>query len=213
MFKPAEAHSKLFHLNPGIRTSKGEALTECVVRLLTRADIKEIAREPEASRDDAALARHIVRIGDVTESSSILLAVAELVSVDELRIRTQVAEFEAECLKPADAVKPVTRPPLRETDIAGEVFTLSPGPLIHGARATACRVRLLTRAENKIIEAQADPEVRDDLFFLFAIIQLGNHTQITQEHIDALTLDDAERIGDAYTELRAQYAPDSKSGE
>jgi hypothetical protein len=198
-------------LNPGVMLD-GKPLTACKIRLLTRGDNKFIAAAQESERDDVALARAIVQIGEIKEREIISSLLDVLTVPDELRIRDALARLEGECLKEAggSTLDPLARI-LSPTDISSEPFALNPGIVIGAKKLTSCIVRLLTRGEWKKIIAETSTATRDDLALLHGIVQLGDQTNITMEHINALTDVDVGRINEEAERLRAQYAPESKS--
>ncbi len=211
MFQPPEHHSKPFQLYPGITGPKGEAITECVVRLLTRKDEREIAACLEGTRDDARLARQIARLGSIADRSELMSAVEHLALVDELRIRQKAAELEAECLATAEAPPLTVRKIVSPTDIISGQIALAPGVFIGDQWQKFCIVKLLTRGEWKQMQAEQDEIKRVDTELYLSVVQFGTCTKVEPSHIDQLTDGDVGRIMMAIEELAAQYAPLSKS--
>ncbi len=211
--KPLEKLSEPFQLNPGVKDDHGTVLTECVVRLLTRADQKKLAKEPDATREDAALARRVYSVGGNTERTFIQDALDAMALVDLARIQQQYALLEADCLTGGggDAAGPRVRKIVKATDILSAPIQLNPGVYIDGEWRKTAIVRLLTRGEWKKLQAIPDDVERDDLALYFALVQLGDVVNVTPEHIDELTDGDVDRINRALEELAAEYAADTKS--
>jgi hypothetical protein len=204
--------SKPFRLHPGVILND-KLVTECVVTILTRGEKKALEKEPEVSREDTALAWSILRLGDITDRTLILSALNDLADVDVSRIKAKSVELENQYYEAGEAEEPAIRRILSATDIAGEPFALNPGIIVDGKKQKSCIVRLMTRGESKRVQREETLEAQNDLFFLFIVAQIGDIVNVKQEHIDLLTEVDIERINEAYEELRAQYAPDAKSGK
>lgn len=204
--------SDVFTLYPGV-VIDGQPKTECVVTLLTRDQVKDIQKEPEGQREDMELMYSIVRLGDVTDPTFIGVALGSLMVTDEIRIRQAVTQLQAECLTEGAPEPPTVRRIMPEIDLVSEPFALNPGVFINGQWQRTCSVRLLHRGEWKQIQAEPDPINQDDLSLYLSIVQLGNCTAVELAHVDQLTGGDVDRINEAIEELRAQYAPGSKSEE
>lgn len=210
--RPAAIESNPFPLRPGVVVD-GKLLTDCVVRVLTRGEEKEIAQEPEEERGGLELCRSIVRLGNITDQAIISEAFDFLVGTDIFRIQQAISNLQAECFTDQSIDEPATIRTLRTTDIKGAAFRLNPGLVIDGRNVNSCVVRILRRGEDKLLEKEPDPTKRDDLFLYLCVVQFGDCVNITPEMIDMLTADDCNRISDAYKELRAIYSPSDKSEE
>lgn len=201
-----------FKLYPGV-IIVDKLVAECVVTLLSRGEKKAIEKEPESNREDTALAWSIIRLGDITDRTLILAALNDLAEVDVIRISREVQKLEEQCFEAGEVVEPLARKTINTSDIASQPFALNPGVTIGGREQKSCVVRLLRRGEIKEIERATSDTEKDDLFFFYTIVQLGDCMSVQLEHIDALADGDVQRINEAYEELRAQYAPTSKSAD
>lgn len=212
MIKTNRIESKPFRLHPGLIV-EDKLVNECVVTLLTRGDKKALQKEPESTREDTAIAQSIVRLGDITDRSLLLAHLDDLAEVDVIRINREIQRLEELCFEVGEVLEPYQKKTINTSDIASEPFALNPGVTIDGKEQRSCIVRLLRRGEIKEIERAGSDAAKDDLFFFYVIVQLGDCLNVTLEHIDALADGDVQRINDAYEELRAQHAPSSKSPE
>jgi hypothetical protein len=204
--------SKPFRLHPGVIIDDKLA-TECVVTLLTRGENKGLKKEPEASREDTAIAWSIVRLGEVTDRTLILASLNDLAEVDVIRINRKVSELFEQCLADGETVEPSILKIPDVYEIRSEVFELSPGiPTPDGKWHRSCIVRLMTRGEAKQVQKRASTSEGDDLFLRFIVVQIGDLLNPTPEQLDLLIDTDIERINGEYEALRAQHAPSSKSG-
>ncbi|MBI3654071.1 MAG: phage tail assembly protein [Acidobacteria bacterium] len=202
--------SRPFRLHPGVIIGD-RFVDECVVTILTRGEKKALEKEPEAVREDTAIAWSIIRLGDLTDRTLILSAINDLADVDVSRITQQIAKLEADCFEAGEVQEPAIRRIVTTTDIVSQPFALNPGITVNGKEQKSCIVRLLRRGEVKQMQAQKDEMLADDMFFRFVIVQIGEVISLTNDDIDKLTDGDIQRIQEAYAELRAQYAPESKS--
>ena len=208
-----EILSTTFELNPGI-VLKGAKITDCQVRLISRADRKVLPLvESETEREDTFLTQSIARFGSITDKNQIRDLIDKLYMGDELRIREEIATLEAQFVRASKKPEePAVKKIVRASDILSEPFSLNPGVLINGQRVTTCVVRLLSRGEWRQLEAEQNSIKKNDLYFLLSIVQFGDITEITSEHIDELLDVDVQRINDEIGRLEEIYAPDSKSG-
>jgi hypothetical protein len=212
VIKPNRIESKPFRLNPGILVDD-KRVTECVVTLLTRGEKKNLQKEPETTREDTTLAQSIVRLGEMTDRTLILANLDNLAEIDVLRINREIQRLEEQCFEAGEVVEPFQKRTMNTSEILSEAFSLNPGVTINGKEQQSCVVRLLRRGEIKEIERAGTDAAKDDLFFLYAIVQIGDCMNVTLEHIDCLAEGDVQRINEVYEELRAQHAPSLKSAE
>jgi hypothetical protein len=91
------------------------------------------------------------------------------------------------------------------TDILSALFPLSPGINVDGKEIKSCVVRLLRRGELKQIDSVADPVEQSDLSLWLSIVQFGDITDVTREHVDMLTAVDEERIQKEIAELQSSF--------
>jgi hypothetical protein len=222
----APYQSEPFNLIPGL-TVDGEPVSECVLRLLTRNDLKLIAEcraEDEKAQEkggkglnppeDIELSTCIARLGSITDRTFIRLCIDQLADVDIARIRAKYLEMQSSCFPDTGVVEePKNIKILRETDIRSKPFELNPGLEINGQWHKSAVVRLLRRGEWKQIVNEQDPVKRSDLELFHSIVQIGDCTKFTMADLDNLTDVDQERIFKAAEGLRAEYAPQPKSVE
>lgn len=209
----APAASQPFTLNPGV-VFDSKVQKECVVRLLTRRDFVAIAKlGTDEERADALLARSIQKLGTITDQSLIAEMVEFLTRPDFDRINEQIAALETQYSEAPATSLAALRKRIPSTELVSDPFPLNPGITINKKHLASCIVRLMTRGEWKKIEAESDPLVRDDMSLGLSIVQLGDETLITEEHLNALTLPDTARINTALEDLRVRFAPETKSHE
>jgi hypothetical protein len=196
--------SPVIKLNPGF-TYKGQRITEAQVRLLNRADRKAIARRAPEEQDEAFLLRSIVSFGQVKDRTEIASAFEYLLAPDEERITRALNALQAQFADAPEPEQPKVKRVVLATDLLSKPFGLSPGINIAGIEIKSCVVRLLRRGELKQLDAVADPVEQSDLSLWMSVVQFGDITDVTREHIDMLAAVDEERIQREIAELQDSF--------
>jgi hypothetical protein len=187
-------------------SDQGHQITEAEVRLLTRADRKVIfAPGSPDERQDIALLKRITRLGDITDANTIATALDYLPLVDEDALQKAIVELDTKFVSVGKADLPAAKAMTRSSDIVSDVFSLNPGVIIDGREQKSCVVRLMRRGEWKQVDAEPDSQKRDDLALYFNIVQLGDCTDVTLEHLDQICLADYERINAEVRKLEDSF--------
>jgi hypothetical protein len=201
--------SPVIKLNPGL-TFRGQQITEAQVKLLKRADRKAIEARPAEERFDVFLVRSIARLGSLTSPEEINEASGFLLLPDEERISGAINDLLAQFSETPQPDQPGVKREVLATDLLSQPFGLNPGISIDGVEVKSCIVRLLRRGELKQLAAITDPVEETDLSLWLSIVQLGDITDVTREHIDMLTTVDEERIHREAAELLASFRAEPK---
>jgi hypothetical protein len=208
-FKPgtsSDVVSPPIKLNPGF-SFRGQRITEAEVKLLPRAQRKAIAKHPPEEQGDLFLLRSISRLGHLTDPQDIAEAFEFILAPDEERLTQALNDLRAEYSEAPKPEQPKIKRVVLPTDEVSQPFGLNPGINVAGREIKSCVVRLLRRGELKQIEAIADEMEQADMSLWLSIVQLGDLTDVTLEHVDLLTLADEERINKEIAELRDSFRP------